>query len=158
MGYIKRANTSRSITVMGRTGATSPKRNVILLPLVGTIAAGIPMLATENIEDQIPVPSAMVHNAPGAFVLRVKGDSMINAHIMEDDLVVIRPQSAAVHGDIVAAMIDDEATVKTFDKRGTRTRLLAANPLYAPIPFDREDARIIGKVIGLLRSFETRIH
>ncbi|MEP6756488.1 MAG: transcriptional repressor LexA [Chthonomonadales bacterium] len=156
-GYIKRANTSRSITVMGRTGSTSPKHNITMLPLVGTIAAGMPILAAENVEEQVPVPTSMVHNAPGAFLLRVKGDSMIDAHIMEDDLVVIRPQAAAEHGDLVAAMIEDEATIKWFDTKDGKTRLIPANVNYHPIDFNRDDARVIGKVIGLLRSFGSRV-
>src|SRR5438477_3780289 len=81
-GYIKRANTSRSITVMGRTGSTAPKHNVTFLPIVGTIAAGTPITAAENVEGNVPVPSEIIHNVQGAFCLRVKGDSMIGEHIM----------------------------------------------------------------------------
>ena len=152
-GYIKRANTSRSITVMGRTGATSPKRNVTFLPLLGTIAAGMPITATENIESMVPVPQEMVHNVTGGFVLRVKGDSMIDAHIADGDFVVIRPQQTAQNGDLVAALLDDEATVKTFEQANGRTRLLPANANYDPIEFGREDSRVIGRVIGLIRNY-----
>jgi repressor LexA len=157
-GYIKRANTSRSITVMGRTGATSPKRNVTFLPLVGTIAAGSPITATENIEQMMPVPQEMVYNTQGGFVLRVKGDSMIEAHIADGDYVVIRPQQTAQNGDLVAALLpgdgaDLEATVKTFEDSNGRTRLVPANPNYEPIDFNREGSRVIGRVIGLIRNY-----
>lgn len=152
-GYIKRANTSRSITVMGRTGATAPKRNVTFLPLVGTIAAGMPITATENIEAMLPVPQEMVSTIQGAFVLRVKGDSMVDAHITDGDFVVIKPQQAAQNGDLVAAMLDDEATVKTFEQANGHTRLLPANANYEPIDFNREGSRVIGRVIGLIRNY-----
>jgi repressor LexA len=152
-GYIKRANTSRSITVIGRTGATSPKRNVTFLPLVGTIAAGMPITATENIESMVPVPQEMVSTVQGAFVLRVKGDSMVDAHITDGDFVVIKPQQTAQNGDLVAAMLEDEATVKTFEQSGSSTRLLPANPNYEPIDFSREGSRVIGRVIGLIRNY-----
>src|SRR5690349_16398755 len=88
-GYIKRASTSRSITVIGRTGSTAPERKAAFVPLVGTIAAGTPITATENVEGMVPVPQEMVRNIQGAFVLRVRGDSMIDEHIMPRDLVVI---------------------------------------------------------------------
>src|SRR5438045_3130259 len=97
-GYIKRLSTSRSITVMGQTGATAPARNVTFLPILGTIAAGVPILAAENVDRQIPVPQEIVHNVQGAFVLEVKGDSMIGEHIMPKDLVVIKPQAMADNG------------------------------------------------------------
>src|SRR5690349_21848724 len=104
-GYIKRANTARAITVIGKTGATSPARTVSFVPLVGTIAAGVPITATQNVEGQIPVPQEMVHNINGAFALQVKGDSMIAAHIMPRDLVVIKPQPNADNGDLVAVLL-----------------------------------------------------
>lgn len=152
-GYIKRANTSRSITVIGRTGSTSPKRNVTFVPLVGTIAAGSPITATENIESMVPVPQEMVHNVQGAYMLRVKGDSMIDAHITDGDFVVIRPQQTAQNGDLVAALLDDEATVKTFEQANGHVRLLPANPNYEPIDFNRDGSRLMGRVIGLIRNY-----
>ncbi len=152
-GYIKRANTSRSITVMGRTGATSPKRNVTFLPIVGTIAAGTPITASENLEGTIPVSQEMVHNVQGAFVLRVKGDSMIDEHIMPSDYVIIKPQAHADNNDLVAVMLGDEATVKRIEFTDGRVRLLPANSAYEPIVVNREDSRVIGKVIGLMRNY-----
>ncbi len=153
-GYIKRASTSRSITVIGKTGATSPTRNVAFVPLVGTIAAGIPITATQNVEAQVPVPQELVHNIKEAFALRVKGDSMIGAHIMEGDLVVIKQQRTADNGDLVAVLLGDEATVKHIQYSGDGVKLIAANPAYDPIEIRREDSQIIGKVIGLIRNYE----
>jgi repressor LexA len=153
-GYIKRANTARAITVIGKTGATAPSRSVSFVPLVGTIAAGVPITATQNIEGNVPVPQEMVHNVSGAFALQVKGDSMIGAHIMPRDLVVIKPQANADNGDLVAVRLGDEATVKHIQFTGEGVRLIAANPAYEPIDIRREDSQIIGKVIGLIRNYE----
>ncbi len=157
-GYIKRANTSRSITIIGKTGSSAPSRNASFVPLVGTIAAGIPITATENIEELVPVPQEMVRNIEGAFALRVKGDSMIGEHIMPSDLVVIRPQANAENGDLVAVLLGDEATVKRIQFQNGFARLIAANPAYEPIEIRREDSRIIGRVIGLVRNYNQTIH
>lgn len=156
-GMIKRLSTSRSITVIGKTGATSPSRNVSFVPLVGTIAAGVPITATQNIEGQVPVPQEMVHNVNGAFALQVKGDSMIGAHIMPRDLVVIKPQANAENGDLVAVLLGDEATVKHIHFVDGAVRLMPSNPAYDPIEVRREDSRIIGKVIGLIRNYDGAI-
>lgn len=153
-GYIKRASTSRSITVIGKTGATSPNRSVAFVPLVGTIAAGVPITATQNVEAQVPVPQELVRATKNAFALRVKGDSMINAHIMDGDLVVIKQQQTAENGDLVAVLLGDEATVKHIQYSGDGVKLVAANPAYDPIEIKREDSRIIGKVIGLVRNYD----
>jgi repressor LexA len=153
-GYIKRANTARAITVIGKTGSTAPDRNVSMVPLVGTIAAGVPITAHENVEALVPVPQGMIRNVKTAFALRVKGDSMINAHIMEGDLVVFKEQSTAENGDLVAFLLGDEATVKRIEFTSDGVRLKAENPAYAPIEVRREDSRIMGKVIGLVRGYE----
>lgn len=153
-GYIKRKNTARAITVIGKTGSTSPNHSVKFVPLVGTIAAGVPILAAQNVEGQVPVPEEMVHNITGAFALQVKGDSMIGAHIMPRDLVVIRPQDTANNGDLVAFRLGDEATVKHIQFTSDGVRLLASNPAYEPIEVKREDSQIIGRVVGLIRNYE----
>lgn len=153
-GYIKRANTARAITVIGKTGSTAPSRHVAFVPLVGTIAAGVPITAVQNIEANVPVPQEMIHNVTGAFALQVKGDSMIGAHIMPKDLVVIKPQVSAEHGDLVAVRLGDEATVKHLEIVGSRYRLIASNPDYEPIEIQRDDSEIIGKVIGLIRNYD----
>jgi repressor LexA len=157
-GYIKRASTSRSITVIGQTGSTAPSRNVSFLPLIGTIAAGVPITAAENVEGQVPVPQEMIHNVQGAFVLEVKGDSMINDHIMPRDYVVIKPQTTAENNELVAVRIGDEATVKRIKFADGRVRLMPSNPKYDPIEIDREDSQIIGRVIGLLRNYHSAAH
>jgi repressor LexA len=153
-GYIKRANTARAITVIGKTGSTAPTRNVAMVPLVGTIAAGVPITAHENIEALVPVPQELIRNVKSAFALRVKGDSMINAHILDDDLVVIKEQVTAENGDLVAFLLGDEATVKRIEFTNDGVRLRAENPAYPNIEVRREDSRIMGKVIGLVRSYE----
>ena len=157
-GQIKRASTSRSITVIGQTGATAPTRNITMLPVVGTIAAGIPITATENVEGHVPVTLELVHGSPGAFVLEVKGDSMVGDHILPRDLVVIRPQATAENGELVAFLLGDEATVKRIRFEDGRVRLIASNPKYDPIEVDSEDGRVIGKVIGLMRNYQGALH
>lgn len=153
-GHIKRKNTARAITVIGKTGANTTSRTVAYIPLVGQIAAGTPITATQNIESQIPVPVEMVHNVEGAYALRVKGDSMIGAHIMPRDLVVIRPQSNAEDGDLVAVRIGDDATVKYIKFLENGVRLIPSNPAYDPIEVKQEDSSIMGRVIGLIRHYD----
>jgi repressor LexA len=118
------------------------------VPLVGRIAAGGPILAEESIEDIFPLPRQIVGEGT-LFLLRVVGDSMINAAIKDGDWVVVRQQPVAENGDIVAAMIDGEATVKTFKRSDGHVWLMPHNPVYAPIPGD--DAAILGRVVTVLR-------
>ncbi|MBL8087183.1 MAG: transcriptional repressor LexA [Chthonomonas sp.] len=152
-GYITRAKTPRSIRVVHP--AYQAESRVTMLPLVGTIAAGTPILADEQIDDLIPVPSDMVRNMQGAFMLRIKGDSMRDEGIMPRDLVVIKPQSTANQGDIVAFLLNNDATVKRFSKDKNGIRLLPSNPAYEPIVVQPDDdARVIGKVVGLIRDYE----
>jgi len=151
-GYISRANTPRSIRITHPAYQSSNK--VTMLPLIGTIAAGVPILAQEQIEDLIPVPSQMVRNIESAFLLRVRGDSMSGEGILPRDLVVVRPQATANHGELVAVLIGDEATVKRISFEPTMIRLLPSNPAYEPIVIDREDAQIIGRIVGLIRDYE----
>jgi repressor LexA len=153
-GYISRSNTPRSIKVVHPSYQT--EHVATLLPLVGSIAAGVPIHAQEHIEEMVPVPSEMVRNINGAFVLRVKGDSMIGDGILQDDLVVIRPQATANQNDIIAALLGDEATVKRINFTPNGIRLMPSNPSYEPIPVEQEDARIIGRVIGLIRDYDRR--
>ncbi len=118
------------------------------VPLVGRIAAGGPILAEEAIEDIFPLPRQIVGEG-NLFLLKVVGDSMINAAIADGDWVVIRQQPVAENGDIVAAMIDGEATVKTFKRSADHIWLMPHNPAYTPIPGD--EAEILGKVVAVLR-------
>ncbi|MHA7199834.1 transcriptional repressor LexA [Arthrobacter alkaliphilus] len=120
-----------------------------LVPLVGRIAAGGPILADQTVEDVLPLPRQLVGHGE-LFMLKVAGDSMIDAAICDGDWVVVRRQNDALNGDIVAALLDDEATVKTFRQRDGHTWLLPQNTQYEPILGDH--ATIMGKVVSVLRS------
>lgn len=120
----------------------------INVPLVGQIAAGGPILATEHIEDVFSLPEQIVGRGTN-FMLQVKGDSMVDAAICDGDWVVVRQQADATNGDIVAALLDDEATVKTYQRKDGTLWLLPHNELYSPI--DGTHATIMGKVVAVLR-------
>jgi len=125
------------------------------IPILGRIAAGVPIFAVESREDTIPVrPEWLAAKGGDVFALRVRGDSMIQAHIADGDLVLVRKQEGAAAGDIVAAMIDQEATVKRFATEGGVVVLKPEHPTMKPIVVDpqRADFRILGKVIGLIRE------
>jgi repressor LexA len=120
----------------------------ISLPIVGRVAAGVPITATENLEDTFVLPASFVgHN--GSFMLRVKGDSMIDAAILDGDLIVVEPQPDAHNGQIVVAMIDGEATVKTFYREANRIRLQPENRTMEPIYVD--DVTVVGRVEAVVR-------
>jgi repressor LexA len=118
------------------------------VPVVGRIAAGAPILAEQVVEDVFPLPRQLVGDGQ-LFLLQVKGESMIEAAIADGDWVVVRQQPTADNGDIVAALIDGEATVKTFRRRDGHVSLMPANPLFAPI--DGDHATILGRVTAVLR-------
>lgn len=128
-----------------------PFVRAVNVPILGQIAAGAPILAEENIEDTFPLPMELVNDGDNVFMLRVRGDSMINAGIYDGDLVAIRHQQVANNGEIIAAMIEDEATVKRFYKDGRKVKLVAENPAYEPIVTD--NCQILGKVIMSIRQF-----
>ena len=151
-GYISRSNTPRSIKLVHPSYQT--QNNSVMLPLLGDIAAGIPIEAVEHVEALIPVPTEMVRNIQGAFLLRIKGDSMSGEGIMPRDLVVIKPQRVANHGDLVAVMIEGDATVKRINFGPKGIKLLPANPAYNPIEITTDSAHVIGRVIGLIRDYE----
>jgi repressor LexA len=119
------------------------------LPLVGSVAAGQPILAEENIEEYIEVPQA-AGGEDGEYVLRVRGDSMIGAGILEGDFVVVRPQEVAKNGEIIVALVGEEATVKRFFKEKDHVRLQPENPALEPIR--SKDVQVLGSVVGLFRS------
>ena len=120
------------------------------LPLVGAVAAGSPILAEENIEEYVQVPAA-AGGEDGEYVLRVQGQSMIDAGILEGDVVGVRPQDDASDGEIVGAMVgDDEATVKRFFRESDHIRLQPENPAMQPIR--TKDVQVLGRVVGLFRS------
>lgn len=162
-GYIDRLSakdgprTSRGIRILARleTRARDEESGLRRMPLIGTIAAGTPLLANQNIEDIIAIPNQLLRSgAKDCFLLRIQGESMTGAHILSGDLVIIQPQATAENGDIVAVRLGEEATVKKFARHGNRIELQAQNPNFAPIPLRKSDnAAIIGKVIGLLRGY-----
>jgi repressor LexA len=126
-----------------------PSQDAALVPVIGRIAAGGPILAEENVEDVFLLPKQMLPRSGELFLLKVTGDSMIGAAIADGDWVVVRQQPEAENGDIVAAMIDGEATVKTFKLSGEHAWLMPHNPDFTPIPGD--DATILGRVVAVLR-------
>ena len=122
----------------------------IYVPVIGRVTAGKPIFATENIEYTFPVPSFFVNNA-NVFMLKVEGDSMTNAGIFDRDYILVRHQPSAQNGEIVVALIGDEATVKTFYKERNRIRLQPENERYSPI-YATSNCTIVGKVIGIFRK------
>ena len=130
-------------------GIDIPSQEAIYVPLVGRIAAGGPILAEQSVEDVFPLPRQLVGDGT-LFMLKVVGDSMVDAAICDGDWVVIRQQNVADNGDIVAAMIDGEATVKTFKRAGGQVWLMPHNPAFDPIPGN--DATVLGKVVTVIRK------
>ena len=130
-------------------GDLSTALDTALVPLVGRIAAGGPILADQMVEEMVPLPRQLVGHGD-LFMLRVAGDSMVDAAICDGDWVVVRRQPTAENGDVVAALLDDEATVKTFRQRNGHTWLLPQNTRYEPILGD--EATIMGKVVSVMRS------
>lgn len=151
-GYIRRDLTkSRSIEIIDDDFSLT-KRELVNIPIVGTVSCGQPILAEQNIEDYFPVPPEYIHNTNNqTFMLRVKGDSMINVGIYEKDLVIVEQCSSARNGEIVVALIKDSATVKTFYKENGYIRLQPENDYMDPIIV--EHCEILGRVIGLFRNF-----
>ena len=147
-GHIRRgARGSRAIDVRTPGEQSAADANVSV-PVLGAIAAGAPILADEHVEEELTLPVSLVGHGT-LFALRVKGDSMIEAAICDGDTVVVRQQQVADNGDIVAAMIDGEATVKVLRRTGGHVELVPRNPAYDVIPGD--DATILGKVVSVLR-------
>lgn len=153
-GYIRRDPTKpRAIEVRydPSSGAALPCRPVRHVPLVGDVAAGTDVLAQENVEELLPLPEDFT-GAGQLFMLRVRGDSMVGKGILDGDHVVVRQQATADRGDVVVAAIPgDEATVKTFTRRGNKVVLQPANPDYEPISLDQGEVTIYGKVVTVLR-------
>ena len=151
MGYLSRdPRRPRTIDLLGEEASTEITRaDTALVPLVGRIAAGIPITADQNVEDVLTLPRQLVGQGE-LFLLKVVGESMIDAAICDGDWVVVRQQQTAENGDIVAALIEEEATVKTFKQRDGHTWLLPRNSAFEPILGDH--AVILGKVVAVLRT------
>jgi repressor LexA len=153
-GFIRR-NPTKARTIEITRGPKPVSRSsadggLVSLPLVGTVTAGLPILAVENIEDSIALPRTLLPD-DDCFVLRVRGESMIDAGIFDGDLAVVKRQGNADNGDIVVALLEDEATIKRFFKEGGRYRLQPENPTMAPIYADRVD--VLGKLVLSIRQF-----
>lgn len=151
-GIIRRdAVLTRAIRVVVPDRGDRGMKRVVNLPLVGRVAAGKPLLAVEDIEDTFPVPRDFLAGGEG-FMLRVKGESMVDDGIRNGDYVIVRRQSTAENGDTIVAMVDDEATVKRFYKESGKIRLQPANQTMAPMLYD--SVEIVGKVVGLVRRMQ----
>jgi repressor LexA len=152
-GFIRRdADRGRAMEVVlpeSMSGESAHTDKTRFIPLVGSIAAGVPITADQHVEETLPLPESLVGKGD-LFMLKVKGESMINAAICDGDYVVIRQQKDANNGEIVAAMIDGEATVKTFSRKGGHVWLLPANDDFAPI--DGDQCEVLGIVTAVLRS------
>ena len=148
-GYIRRDPAkSRTIEILDDTFGAQ-RKEMVNVPEVGTVAAGMPLLADQNITDYIPIPAEMLPNAE-TFILKVRGESMINAGILNGDRLIVERQNTAGNGEIVVALIDDSATVKRFYKEKGHVRLQPENDSMDPIIVP--DCRILGKVVGLFRT------
>ena len=132
-----------------RQEAGEPGARGVAIPVVGSVAAGTPILAEQNIEDHLMLSPELAQE--GWFALRVRGDSMVDAGILNGDLVLVRPQQDAPDGTIVVALVGEEATVKRLDRSTGRVRLIAENPAYEPI--EPEEAEMVGTVKGLIRTY-----
>jgi repressor LexA len=154
LGYLRRDPTKpRAIEVRydPSSGAAADRRPVRHVPLVGDVAAGTDVLAQENIEELLPIPADFTGEGQ-LFMLRVRGDSMIDDGILDGDYVVVRQQPRAEKGDIVVAGIPgEEATVKRFTRKGKQVVLVPANPRLSPLEYDAADVTIFGKVVTVLR-------
>ena len=147
-GYIRRDPTKpRAIEILD-DHFNLTRREVANIPLIGSVAAGQPILAQENIENYFPVPVDLIPNQE-TFILKVKGESMINAGILDGDHIIVAQQETADNGDIVVALLDDSATVKRFYREDSQIRLQPENDAMDPIY--ATDVQILGKVVGLLR-------
>ncbi|MDS1004763.1 transcriptional repressor LexA [Clostridium sporogenes] len=147
-GLIKRdSSKTRAIEIVDPTS----KKEVINIPIVGTITAGNPILAIENIEDVFPLPIDYVKNTKDLFMLKVSGESMIEAGILDGDLAIIEKTDSANNGDIVVALIDNEATLKRFFKERSYIRLQPENKSMEPIIL--EDCKVLGILVGIYRKY-----
>jgi len=149
-GYIRRDPTKpRAIEIIDDTFNLT-RREVVNVPMIGRVAAGQPILAVENVENYFPIPTELMPNSQ-TFMLRVSGESMINAGIFDGDSILVEQQSTARNGDMVVALVDDSATVKTFYKENGYIRLQPENDTMEPIIVS--DCRILGRVFGVFRLF-----
>jgi repressor LexA len=149
-GLIKRdPSKSRTVQLVQDADIDQKRRNAVSVPVVGNVAAGSPILAEQNIEDHVLLSPELAKD--GYFLLRVRGDSMINAAILDNDLVLVRPQHEASNGSIVVALVDGDATVKRFERSNGHVKLIPENPAYEPIV--ATNVSLVGVVRGVIRLF-----
>jgi repressor LexA len=149
-GLIKRdPSKSRTVQLVQDVNVDNQRRNAVSVPVVGNVAAGAPILAEQNIEDHVLLSPDMAQE--GFFLLRVRGESMINAGILDGDLVLVRPQQEAPNGTIVVAMVEGDATVKRFERGNGHVKLIAENPAFEPIV--TTNVNLVGVVRGVIRMF-----
>ena len=151
-GFIKRDPTKPRAIEICDDNFQMVRTETASLPVIGTVAAGTPILAEENIDSYFPVPAEIIPNGEPSFVLKVKGDSMINAGIFNGDQIFVQQCNTARNGDLIVALVDDSATVKTFYKEKDHIRLQPENDDMDPIIVD--DCQILGKVFGVFRYFK----
>jgi len=149
-GYLEKDSSARGLRIVDSEYAPV-SRNEVNIPLIGRVAAGFPILAQENVERYIPIPRALIKSEGRYFALKVRGDSMINAGIFEDDLVVVNSTNTASNRDIVVALLHDEVTVKRLMLERGKAYLKAENPQYDDI-YPESEWSIQGKVVGLVRE------
>jgi len=158
-GFINiESNASRGISLVkknfddGNDTNWNDESAFVKIPVVGRVAAGLPITAIENLESSLIIDPSFLKKAEDAFALRVKGDSMINAGINDKDLVIVSPYEQAKNGDIVVALLNDEATVKKFELVNNKIRLIPENNVYNPIEVNsQDDFKLVGKVKGVVR-------
>jgi repressor LexA len=149
-GLIKRdPSKSRTVQLVADAEMDEKRRNAVSIPIVGSVAAGSPILAEQNIEDHVLLSPELAKD--GYFLLRVRGDSMVNAGIFDGDLVLVRPQHEATNGSIVVALVDGDATVKRFERSNGHVKLIPENPAYEPIV--TTNVSLVGIVRGVIRLF-----
>lgn len=147
------SNSNRAISIIGHNNKELTN-NSFEIPIIGRVAAGFPILAEENVEGTISIDNSLIKHNSKAFALKVRGDSMIKAGILDEDIVIVNSQSNALNGEIIIALLGDEATCKRFQIKGNKYYLIPENDNYPIIPLNnRNDFSIIGKVVGVFRSY-----
>ena len=149
-GLIKRdPSKSRTVQLVGDAEVDNQRRNAVAVPIIGNVAAGAPILAEQNVEDHLLLSPELAQD--GYFLLKVRGDSMVNAGILDGDMVLVRPQQEASNGSVVVALVDGDATVKRFERGNGHVKLIAENPAYEPIV--TSNVSLVGVVRGVIRLF-----
>lgn len=154
-GYLRKAGggAARGIQLTERARPVE-RGDTVSVPVIGTVAAGLPILAEENYEKSLHLDASLLAGGDSVYALTVRGDSMIEEGILDGDLVIVRSQATARNGDIVVALVDDEATVKFFFREGQRIRLQPAHPTMDPIYVDaRNETAVQGIVVGVFRQY-----